>query len=280
MLLDETVVPLTFATNTIGNRWTMRAVTFGANVTTGSDVAFAVVGNSLKPFSPVRVKATKNISTNDVTFSWLRRTRVDGNLRDYVDIPLNEASELYDISVLNGSTVVRSWQTSIPTQLYTAAQQTADFGSLQSSYTVKSAILAVMNLLPHPLVSSEASTPVHTLLLNFGKGWRYRENREAVSESGLPANIESISATELLQYQNVKALERRVREMTVKQLTISLRMQSPESEDITMLNSLESLVLAGEIPYKEFVERVQNLFPHAMAGLESSLRMKVAALVL
>ena len=97
---------------------------------------FTVAGNSLKPLAPVKAKAVKNISTNDVTFSWFRRTRVDGNLRDYVDIPLNEVSELYDISVLNGSTVVRSWQTNSAVQIYTSAEQIADFGVLQTAYSI------------------------------------------------------------------------------------------------------------------------------------------------
>lgn len=74
---------------------------------------------------------------NDVTFRWIRRARIDAGMRDFVDIPLMEQGELYDIRVLNGSTVVRSWQTSSTTQLYTSAQQVADFGSLQSHYTVE-----------------------------------------------------------------------------------------------------------------------------------------------
>ena len=137
VLLDAAVLPMVLPMTNIGTSWTLRAATYGATLTTGADITFTVVGNSLKPLSPVKPKAVRDISTNDVTFSWFRRTRVDGNLRDYIDIPLNEALELYDISVLSGTTVIRSWQTVLPSQIYTSAQQITDFGSLQSSYTVQ-----------------------------------------------------------------------------------------------------------------------------------------------
>jgi len=137
VLLDEAVLPLTFPTNTIGNSWTLKPVTFGASYTTGASQVVTIAGNSLAPLSPVMGKAVRG-GGGDVTFTWLRRTRINGNLADYVDIPLNEASEIYDISVLNGSgAVLRSWQVTSPSQIYTAAQQTSDFGSLQSSYQVQ-----------------------------------------------------------------------------------------------------------------------------------------------
>ena len=136
VLLDAAVLPMVLPTTNIGASWTLRAASYGATLTMGADVTITVAGNSLKPLAPVKAKALRDVGTNDVTFSWFRRTRVDGNLRDYVDIPLNEVSELYDISVLNGSTVVRSWQTNSAVQIYTSAEQIADFGSLQTAYSV------------------------------------------------------------------------------------------------------------------------------------------------
>lgn len=93
-------------------------------------------------------------------------------------------------------------------------------------------------------------------------------------------SVEGISAQELLNYQDEKALEKRVREMTIKQLATTLRMQAEENGTITMLNSLESLVLAGEIPSQDFIRRVSNLLPEAMDALDISMRMKVAALMM
>jgi len=134
-----------------------------------------------------------------------------------------------------------------------------------------------MTLLPHKLVDSQGALPLHVLLLNFGKGLLHRE---APNETGDALPGEGLGAAEILQYHTAESLERRVRDLTVKQLSTILRMQSAESEEMTMLSSLETLVLAGEIGYTEFVSRVQNLFPRAMAALEVTIRMKVSALVL
>ena len=35
-------------------------------------------------------------------------------MRDYVDVPLVEQSELYDVVVMNGSSIARSWQSYQP----------------------------------------------------------------------------------------------------------------------------------------------------------------------
>lgn len=52
-------------------------------------------------------------------------------------VPLNEESERYELDVLAGSTVIRTFSVSQPSVTYTAAQQTADFGSLQASVSVR-----------------------------------------------------------------------------------------------------------------------------------------------
>ena len=50
---------------------------------------------------------------------------------------VGEASEAYDVDVMNGGTVVRTLTATSSTVTYTAAQQTTDFGSPQSSVTVR-----------------------------------------------------------------------------------------------------------------------------------------------
>lgn len=129
-----------------------------------------------------------------------------------------------------------------------------------------------MTLLPHKLFRSDTSLPLYAMLLNFKKE---KSEEEPV---GAASKAEIVAALELLRYDDPKALERRTREMTIKQLATILRMQAEEGDDLTMLNSLESLVLAGEIPDREFIERMRNLFPQAMDTLDISMRMKIAAL--
>jgi hypothetical protein len=74
--------------------------------------------------------------SGDVTISWIRRARIDGGLRDYVDIPLMEQYEQYDVKIYSGSTLLRSWRVNSPSLVYAAADQVTDFGAPPASLTV------------------------------------------------------------------------------------------------------------------------------------------------
>lgn len=81
---------------------------------------------------PQEIEAELNLTIN-----WIRRSRVDSEWRDGVGIPLGEESELYEVDILDGGNVVRTIEVISPTASYTAAEQTTDFGSAQSSLDVK-----------------------------------------------------------------------------------------------------------------------------------------------
>jgi hypothetical protein len=84
-------------------------------------------GRAERPYAPVHITGTRDQS-NNLTVTWVRRTRVGGELRDLTgDVPLGEASETYEVEFLNGNTVVRT-VTSLtsPTVTYSATQQTTD----------------------------------------------------------------------------------------------------------------------------------------------------------
>ncbi len=136
VLLDAAVTPLRLALSTIGQVWNLRASTFGTSLDDGSQSTVTLVGESLRPLSPVAISAVREVG-NDVRIRWLRRARIDGGLRDGVDIPLMEQSEAYEIDILNGATVVRTLAATVPELVYSAAQQSADFGSLPTSLTLK-----------------------------------------------------------------------------------------------------------------------------------------------
>jgi hypothetical protein len=59
--------------------------------------------------------------------------------------------------------------------------------------------------------------------------------------------------------------------LTVNQLVAVLHAEGVEGEAATMLNMLESLVIAGEIPLPDFMSRVQNLFPHLFDRIDRQL---------
>ena len=49
-----------------------------------------------------------------------------------VDAPLAEEMEAYEVEILNGATIKRTLTTTTASAIYTAAQQTADWGALLS----------------------------------------------------------------------------------------------------------------------------------------------------
>ena len=89
---------------------------------------------ALTPLAPVHVKAMRNGS--GVTFSWIRRTRIDGD--SWVgEVPLGEDGEHYALDILSGASVVRTLSAATPTALYAAADEIADFGAAQTSLHVR-----------------------------------------------------------------------------------------------------------------------------------------------
>ena len=81
-------------------------------------------GNGLRPYRPAHLSA--KITGGDVTARWVRRTRVDGDAWELVEVPLGEDTESYVIRVMQGSTVVREDYASVPEWTYTASAQTVD----------------------------------------------------------------------------------------------------------------------------------------------------------
>jgi len=137
VLLDGALDKQALANNVIGLVRQYKPVTIGNSLSTVSPQDFTYNGIALKPYSPVHISGIRGGSGN-VDISWVRRTRSGGDWRDFVDVPLNETSELYDVEIMNGSNVARSFSgITGPSATYSAAQQIADFGSAQSSVSVK-----------------------------------------------------------------------------------------------------------------------------------------------
>ncbi len=67
--------------------------------------------------------------------------------------------------------------------------------------------------------------------------------------------------------------------LTISQLCTVIRQQGIESEANAMLGMLESLVVAGEIPFSDFMQRVQNLFPQVFDQIDSALLAKLSSFI-
>jgi hypothetical protein len=85
--------------------------------------------------SPVHLKGSR--ASGDLSVSWIRRTRSGGDSWELPDVPLGEESESYEVDILDGTTVKRTIAVTSPSAVYASADQIADFGSVQSSVSLK-----------------------------------------------------------------------------------------------------------------------------------------------
>jgi hypothetical protein len=100
------------------------------------EVSHTITLEGLKPF-PCAVRGEKD--NNDLIITWYRRTRLNGRWIDYIDIAY-AAGELdsYVVRIYDGATVKREWSvSSARSVVYTESQQIADWGSVQTAYTVR-----------------------------------------------------------------------------------------------------------------------------------------------
>lgn len=85
-------------------------------------IAFS--GNGLRPLSPCHLRAAATAGGWD--FTWVRRTRIDGDSWDGYDVPLGEGQELYLVRVLDGGVIRREFVTSTAACSYTSEEKLAD----------------------------------------------------------------------------------------------------------------------------------------------------------
>lgn len=124
------------ATTDIGVPRYYKAISFGG--AEGDVITYTHQAVGLECYAPTHITGRRNVpSTTDWTIAWVRRTRIDGAWRDYVDAPVGEAVQSYEVDIMSGSTVKRTIAASTQSAAYTAAMQIADFGSTQAAITVQ-----------------------------------------------------------------------------------------------------------------------------------------------
>lgn len=125
----------TLALGELGATRFFRAVGLGQLFEDAEIVSMTFTGRDLKPYAPVHGRAVKSGSPPDIVLSWVRRTRIGGELRDGTgEVPLAEASEAYEVDILDGpgGSVKRTLTSTSPTVTYANADVVADFGSVPS----------------------------------------------------------------------------------------------------------------------------------------------------
>ena len=90
------------------------------------------VGVGLRPFSVAHVDQPwrKPRTPGDLTIRWTRRSRtLSADSWGGLEVPLAEELEAYEVEILDGATVKRVLSTATTSAVYTAAQQSADWGA-------------------------------------------------------------------------------------------------------------------------------------------------------
>lgn len=142
VLLDEKTIQFSnSALNQIGLSANYRGISNNENIDSDNDLVFAYRGVNLECLSPVYLNGARHPTTNDWSLVWMRRTRVGGELRDYVDAALSETSEAYEVEIYSSAayTTVKRTLTGLTTAAasYTSALQVTDFGSNQATLYLK-----------------------------------------------------------------------------------------------------------------------------------------------
>lgn len=125
------------AAGSIGLPATYRGITSGSSLDSASDIGFTYQGVNLECLSPVHARGGRDGAGN-FTGSFTRRSRLSSSWwATGVPAPVGETSEAYEIDVMSGSTVKRTIATASPVFSYSAADQSADFGSAQAAITFR-----------------------------------------------------------------------------------------------------------------------------------------------
>lgn len=129
VLLNTSVERLDMDASTLGLPLTYRTgpASFDVGNAAFDEQVFTAAGRAMRPLSPVHVRAQRQ-ANGDLIVSWVRRTRIDGDPWELVDVPLGETTEAYRADVLNGAAIVRQASTQIQQFTYTLLEQIADFG--------------------------------------------------------------------------------------------------------------------------------------------------------
>ncbi len=136
VMLDTTTVGFFgLPTTAIGSERLYRAVTQGAALDSAANVAYTYDAFNLKPLAPVDGYGTINRTLGDWTLGIIRRTRTPVEVFSGAEVPLGETSEAYSFDIFDHSfaQLKRTVNTTATEITYTVAQQTADFGGVETN---------------------------------------------------------------------------------------------------------------------------------------------------
>jgi hypothetical protein len=134
VVLDDSLASLPIAEADLGIPWNWRIGPASRSVSDETYVAqsFTPEGVGLRPFSVAHVEQPwrRPRTPGDLTIRWTRRSRaLAADSWGGLEVPLAEELEAYEVEILDGATVKRVLSATTTSAVYTAAQQTADWGA-------------------------------------------------------------------------------------------------------------------------------------------------------
>ena len=139
VVLDDAIAPIALTDDEIGldYSWKVGPAPYDIGHRSYRTYQKAFSGLAQKPFAPVHIRANA-LAGGDISLSWIRRTRSGGDSWEALEVPLSQESEAYELDILDGSgTVMRTLSSSQPNLIYNASDQITDFGSVQTSLSVR-----------------------------------------------------------------------------------------------------------------------------------------------
>ncbi|WP_371055812.1 glycoside hydrolase TIM-barrel-like domain-containing protein [Rhodosalinus sp. K401] len=134
VVLDDSLASLPIAEADLGIPWNWRIGPASRQVSDETYVAqtFTPQGVGLRPFSVAHVEQPwrRPRTPGDLTIRWTRRSRaLAAESWGGLEVPLTEELEAYEVEILDGGIVKRALSTTTTSVVYTASQQTADWGA-------------------------------------------------------------------------------------------------------------------------------------------------------
>lgn len=130
---------LNFETSEIGATRLYKAVTIGDTLGQTIEKSFTFNNIGQECYSPTYLTGHRAAS-NAILIRWVRRTRIGGEWRDYVNAVVGEVSLEYKLEIWDNTfTTLKRTVTALSSESYTysSADQTTDFGGLVTNFGVK-----------------------------------------------------------------------------------------------------------------------------------------------
>jgi len=132
VVLDSRAATLAIDSAWLGETRSFRVYAGSSDLTGIAETVVINEGPSL-PLPPVHLHSARDIA-GDIRLSWVRRSRADAGGWGIAEAPLEHLPEAYRVSIVDGPTLKRVFDTTGPAATYSSADQTADFGASPASF--------------------------------------------------------------------------------------------------------------------------------------------------